>query len=114
LLLTKVTPGVGVVWFGVRREWRNLAVALGVTAAVAALSFAFAPGAWFEWFGILREGAQMEPGGIPVPVTVRAPIAALLVVIAARRDWRWLLAVAVMLAMPQVGWSATPMRFRPD
>ena len=30
LLLTKVTPGVGLVWFAVRREWRPLIIALGV------------------------------------------------------------------------------------
>jgi len=29
LLLTKVTPGVGLLWFVVRREWRNLFIALG-------------------------------------------------------------------------------------
>ena len=38
-LLTKVTPGIGLVWFLVRREWRPLAVAFGVTVAVAAVSF---------------------------------------------------------------------------
>src|SRR5690348_6311250 len=31
VLLTKVTPGVGLLWFAVRREWRSLAVALGAT-----------------------------------------------------------------------------------
>ena len=31
LLLTKVTPGIGLVWFAVRREWRPLAIALGFT-----------------------------------------------------------------------------------
>ena len=35
VLLTKVTPGVGIVWFAVRREWRNLGIALGVTGAIA-------------------------------------------------------------------------------
>ena len=29
VLLTKVTPGVGLLWFAVRREWRSLAIALG-------------------------------------------------------------------------------------
>ncbi len=28
-ILTKVTPGVGLLWFLVRREWRSLAIALG-------------------------------------------------------------------------------------
>jgi glycosyl transferase family 87 len=29
LLLTKITPGVGVLWFAFRREWRSFFVALG-------------------------------------------------------------------------------------
>ena len=33
-ILTKVTPGVGLLWFLVRREWRPLAIALGTTAAI--------------------------------------------------------------------------------
>ena len=35
-VLTKVTPGVGLLWFAVRREWRPLAIALVTTAAIAA------------------------------------------------------------------------------
>ena len=37
-LLTKVTPGVGALWFLGRREWRSLAIAVGVTALIAAAS----------------------------------------------------------------------------
>ena len=32
-ILTKVTPGIGLLWFAVRREWRPLVWALGVTGA---------------------------------------------------------------------------------
>ena len=38
VLLTKVTPGIGLLWFVVRREWRNLGIALGATALLAGLS----------------------------------------------------------------------------
>ena len=44
VLLTKVTPGIGLLWFAVRREWRSLAIATGVTAAIAAVGFVLAPG----------------------------------------------------------------------
>src|SRR4051794_38013003 len=37
VLLTKITPGVGILWFAVRREWRSLAIALGATLLVAAV-----------------------------------------------------------------------------
>src|SRR5262245_51148072 len=40
MFITKVTPFVGVLWFAVRREWRAFAWAVGVTAAVVAVSYA--------------------------------------------------------------------------
>ncbi len=43
LLLTKVTPGIGVVWFAVRREWRNFGLALGSTAVIFAISALVTP-----------------------------------------------------------------------
>src|SRR3989442_1267745 len=49
VLLTKVTPGVGLLWFAVRREWRRLAIALGVTAALVAVSLAFDFRLWQQW-----------------------------------------------------------------
>ena len=35
VILTKVTPGIGLLWFAVRREWRNLGIALAATVVVA-------------------------------------------------------------------------------
>src|SRR6476619_5349199 len=49
VLVTKVTPGVGLLWFAVRREWRNLAIALVVTAALVAVSLAFDFRLWQDW-----------------------------------------------------------------
>ena len=49
ILLTKISPGVGLLWFAVRREWRNLAIALGVTSAIAAVSFVLAPNLWSDF-----------------------------------------------------------------
>ena len=49
ILLTKVTPGIGLLWFAVRREWRNLGIALGATVVVIAVSTAIDAGAWPEW-----------------------------------------------------------------
>jgi len=69
LLLTRVTPGVGMLWHAVRREWRQFGVAAGTTALIAGISFLIAP----------------------------------------RRDWRYLLPVGVLLSVPQLGWSATPL-----
>ena len=53
ILLSKVTPGVGLVWFAVRREWRSLGIALGVTAIIVAVSFVLAPQLWADWLALL-------------------------------------------------------------
>jgi hypothetical protein len=102
ILLTKVTPGVGLLWFVGRREWRNLAVALGATAAIALVSFAVAPGLWFDWVASLvrNTGVTVDWAYFPVPLLVRLPIAAALALIAGARGWRWLVPIASTLAMP--------------
>ena len=51
ILLTKVTPGVGLLWFAVRREWRSLGIALGLSAALAIVSVVVDPGLWSAWLG---------------------------------------------------------------
>jgi hypothetical protein len=46
VVLTKVTPGIGLLWFAVRREWRSLVLALVATIAVVAVSAVLAPQLW--------------------------------------------------------------------
>ncbi len=96
VLLTKVTPGVGLIWYVVRREWRNLLIALGFTAAIVGLSFALAPDLWFQW-----PTAIMSVGGRPAGywVIVRMALAAALIAWGARTDRRWTLIVGSTLAL---------------
>jgi hypothetical protein len=108
-ILLKVTPGIGLLWFAVRREWRNLGIAAGVTLAIVAVSAIAAPGLWFEWFGLLRDsaGANMvdrEPF-LPVPLIIRVPIAAALIVWGARTDRYWTVPLGVMLSLPGIALS---------
>lgn len=105
VLLTKPTLGVGLLWFAARREWRQLAVALGATTAVAAISFAVAPGAWAAWVDALLANASRPistdySGVVHIPLLVRLPVAALVVVWGARTNRPWVLAVAATLALP--------------
>ena len=99
VLLTKITPGVGLLWFVVRREWRQLAIALGATAALAAVSFVLMPQAWRDWVDLLR--ANTGKGGtwaaIPIPLLVRGPIGVLLIVWGARRNQRWTVPAVIPL-----------------
>ena len=112
-LLTKVTPGVSLLWFVVRREWKSLAWALGATAAISAVSFAIAPGAWFDWANFLRDSSSAGPqvnGGYEYllpPLWLRLGAAAALVVWGARTDRRWVVPVAVAISMPVI-WPITP------
>lgn len=102
-LLTKVTPGIGLVWFAVRREWRNLGIALGATLAIVAVSFVLAPGAWGDWIGVLTQ-AQPEVGypHVSVPVLYRLPFALLLVAWGAWTDRHWTVPLSMLLALPVI------------
>lgn len=102
-LLTKVTPGVGLVWFAARREWRALAVAVGVTGAIALASFVLDPGAWTDWVRLLGSSGQpvYTPGWyLPVPLLPRVLAAGVLAAWGGRTDRRWTVPVAVTLALP--------------
>jgi hypothetical protein len=108
VLLTKVTPGVGVLWFAFRREWRNLAMALGATAAIVLVSFALAPALWGQWLAALTGLSGQGAGELPIPLVLRLPIAAGVVWWGARTDRRWAVPVAATIATPVlwIGWSA--------
>ena len=111
VLLTKVTPGIGLLWFVVRREWRSLGIALGATGAVAAGSAMLMPGAWLEWLDLLVRLAGREGtwAAVPVPFLVRLPIAVAVVVWGARTDRRWTVPVAGMLALPALWYGSLSM-----
>jgi Glycosyltransferase family 87 len=98
--LLKLTPTVGLIWFAVRREWRNLGLALGALLAVATVSFALAPRAWFDWFTFLRSGHEAWFPDQPVPMAIRLAGAAALTAYAARKDRPALLPAALWLATP--------------
>jgi hypothetical protein len=97
VILTKLTPGVGLLWFAVRREWRNLGIALALTAAIATLSFMAAPWMWGDYVAALA-GAPDES---VFKIWWRLPIAALVVIWGARTNHRWAMIVAVFLSMPR-------------
>jgi hypothetical protein len=110
MLLTKVTPGVGLLWFLARREWRALAIAIGFTAAIVAVSFVLDRSSWEGWIAILRGDlagagqASFETVGsyLAVPLLPRLVVAAILTIAAALTDRRWLVPVAVMIALPVI------------
>ena len=110
MLLTKVTPGVGLLWFLVRREWRAFLVAIGVTAAIAAVSFLLDRAAWEAWLRLLQTDlsgagqASFQTLGwyVPIPLLPRLVGAAGVIGFAAWSDRRWLVPFAVVLALPVI------------
>jgi hypothetical protein len=107
-LLTKVTPGIGLVWFLVRREWSKLVVALAVTGVLVVASFLIAPDAWRSWIGTLTSNTPLPPGTYYTiaPLPVRLAIAAIVLALGAWRGWRWTVVVATWLSIP-VLWPQT-------
>jgi hypothetical protein len=100
VLLTKVTPGVGLVWFVVRREWRSLWIALGVTALIALPTVVLYPQLWADWIRVVTEAG---PGAGSL-LALRVGLGAAIVGVGAWRNWPWLVPIGSMLALP-ILWS---------
>jgi Protein of unknown function (DUF2029). len=108
VLLTKVTPGVALLWFVIRREWRNLAIALGVTAALVTVSLVFDLRLWQDWIDKeLLVSLRQTPNQpqIEIPLLIRLPVAALIVTAGALTNRKWTVPLAATLALP-VLWIA--------
>lgn len=103
VVLTKVTPGIGLIWFLVRREWRALGIALGVTGIILALSLVLQGQLWVDWFAFLGstpEGGSVAQVQIPIPLWLRLPASVALVIWGGLTDRRWTVPVAATLALP--------------
>ena len=111
VILTKVTPGIGLLWFALRREWRNLGIALAATAVVVGGSALAMPLAWQEWLNVLSANAGRDGtwAAVPIALWVRLPMAIALVAWGARTDRRWTVPVASMLALPALWFGGLSM-----
>ena len=103
-ILTKVLPGIGVLWFAFRAEWRPTATAIAASIAIAAVSFLIAPGLWFDWVDSLAANVGRDTGmrSDAIPLVYRLIPAVLILFWGARSDRRWTLPIAVFLASPTI------------
>ena len=110
-ILTKVTPGVALVWFVIRREWRSFWIAIGTTALIALLSAAIDPAGWAAWLAMLDRREFPALGGglwfLPVPLAFRLVAATMLVAWGAATDRRWVVPVGVVMSLPTI-WVNSP------
>ena len=108
MLLTKVTPAVGLLWFAVRREWRALAQVAVVTAVVVAASVLLGGvRLWEEWIRLLATSAESPRtytylGIAPPALILRMPMAVAVVAWGALTNRRWTVPVAAFLALPVI------------
>ena len=100
VLLTKLTPGIGLLWFALRRRWRDLAIALGVTAAIFAVSFVLHPDRWFDYVTLLTGSPAPSVAPYYLPFWVRLGPALAFIVFGAWRGYRWPVVVGSTLALP--------------
>jgi hypothetical protein len=109
-LLTKVVSGLGLVWHLVRGEWRPLAISLGATAAVAAVSLLFAPSQWGEWITwLFKNAGTPAPVALePVPFALRLPMSLALLVWGARTNRAWIVPIAVGWGTPALYLGSYP------
>lgn len=101
-LLTKMTPGIGLLWFAFRREWRAFGIGLGVTAAVALVSFMLAPRMWtdFTAFALANIGATSNgPPIVGPPLWIRLIAAVALLAWAARTNRPWVVPIACGISL---------------
>jgi len=109
VILTKITPGVAVLWFAFRREWRKFGIAVVVTAAVTAVSFVLNPAWWAEFRDAMtvQAGAAVDvpAAAIQISLPIRLVLAVVVVAFAARTDRAWLVPVAATIAAPALWWN---------
>jgi hypothetical protein len=101
-VLTKVVSGIGLGWYVFRFDWRSLVRVLAITAAVCAVSFAFAPNQWFEWVSwILSHSDSAAPVALePIPFAVRLPACLALLLWGARTNRAWVVPIVVGFGTP--------------
>lgn len=100
VVLSKLTPGVGLLWFALQRQWRAFAIAAGVTAAIALVSFVLDPDAWWGYLRLLTETPAPAVSPLYLTFWTRLPFALAFVAFGAWRGYRWPVVVASTLALP--------------
>lgn len=101
--LTKVIPGVTIVWHAARREWRAFVIGLGVTAALVGGGWLVNPQLWEAWFDTLLASQETYPQfAVTAPVWLRVVGGVAISLYAGLTGRAWLLPIGILVAMP--GW----------
>jgi hypothetical protein len=99
VILTKVTPGLALLYHVLRREWREVVIAGTATGVVLLLALILY---WGQWPGYIRLMSNPAPATAPFYLSfwVRLPFALAIVAVGAWRGWWWTTVVAAFVALP--------------
>ena len=101
MLLTKITPGVGALWFLGRRDWRALRTIALVTAIAIAVSFVIGPSLWIDWIAHLERSAGQPDVFVSLPpLWMRLTAASVIALVGGYYGVRWTVVPAAMLGQP--------------
>ncbi|MCU6479046.1 glycosyltransferase family 87 protein [Arthrobacter sp. A2-55] len=98
-VLTKVTTGVGFLWFAARGDWKRLFQGVGGMVLIFAIFYAIDPTAWNAWVRFLFNYRDGTPDS-SISFIMRCIIAVVLVIVGARKRWAFIIAPAMVLASP--------------
>jgi len=101
--MAKVTTGVVVIWPLLRGDWRSVGLCLATVALVALPTIFVTPQLWVDWLQhLVVRGGEPSQGGaeIEIPLGLRLVAAVALIAWGTRANRRWVVAPAVVLAMP--------------
>jgi hypothetical protein len=98
-LLTKVTPGIGLLWFAFRGEWRRFLLGAASTAIIVLVSYSLDPSAWSAWAKFLLGQRQGTEDGI-YGLVLRCLLAAAVLAVGAWKRQAWCIAPAMLLTSP--------------
>lgn len=94
--LSKVTPGIGLMWFAARRDWRALAVAAAVTSLVALPSLLLHLDAWLAFGASLLANAAVD-AQIGAPLLLRVALAVAVISWGAMTNRPWTVPIGAAL-----------------
>jgi hypothetical protein len=104
VLLTKVTPGVGVLWFVGRRDWRGVALVAVATLVIIVISIGLGGiQPWIDWVANLNANAALPAPDRSIhlpPLGIRLALAAGIALVAGWRNWPAALPLVVILSVP--------------
>jgi hypothetical protein len=104
VLLTKVTPGVGILWFAGRRDWRALLLVAIATLAIVVVSIGLGGiQPWSDWLANLNANAALPAPDRAIhlpPLGIRLVLAAAIALVAGWQKWPAAVPVVVILSVP--------------